>query len=145
MGLHGSEYWTYSLPRRVGLEEATRLTESCLPVSSASAARSGLIDRVIPGHVADYRAQLMNLAHELAWSPHYPLRLAAKAQALSAAAKARPLSAYRHAELAAMRRNFCDPGESYAQLRRAFVYKKPPLRTPPHLARHRAARAPAPT
>ena len=145
MGLHGSEYWTYSLPRRVGQEEAIRLTESCLPVSSATAARSGLIDRVIPGPIADYGAQLMNLAHELAWSSDYSLRLAAKAQALSAADNARALSACRHAELAAMRRNFCDPNEPYAQLRHAFVYKQRPLRTPPHLARHRAARAPAPT
>ena len=31
MGLHGSEYWTYSRPRRVGADEAMRLTQSALP------------------------------------------------------------------------------------------------------------------
>jgi len=36
-----------------------------------------------------------------------------------------------------MNRNFYDPREPYAQLRRAFVYKQKPTRTPPHLARHR--------
>jgi putative two-component system hydrogenase maturation factor HypX/HoxX len=41
MGLHGSEYWTYTLPRRVGAEQAARLTEACLPVSPASALRCG--------------------------------------------------------------------------------------------------------
>ena len=58
MGLHGSEYWTYTLPRRVGADHAARLTSSCLPVSPASALRSGLADRVIAGDAADYRAQV---------------------------------------------------------------------------------------
>ncbi|HEX3210509.1 MAG TPA: enoyl-CoA hydratase-related protein, partial [Geminicoccaceae bacterium] len=31
-GLYGSEYWTYSLPRRVGPEKALELTERCLPI-----------------------------------------------------------------------------------------------------------------
>jgi hypothetical protein len=35
------------------------------------------------------------------------------------------------------RRNFFEPGELYPELRRAFVYKEKPARTPPHLARHR--------
>jgi hypothetical protein len=48
-----------------------------------------------------------------------------------------PLAAYRAAELAAMRRNFTGAREPYAQLRRAFLYKAKPTRTPPHLARHR--------
>ena len=49
MGLHGSEYWTYTLPRRVGAEQAARLTEACLPVTPASALRCGLVDQVIEG------------------------------------------------------------------------------------------------
>ena len=36
-----------------------------------------------------------------------------------------------------MSRNFSDPGEPYARLRRAFVYKEKPSHTPLHLARHR--------
>ena len=36
-----------------------------------------------------------------------------------------------------MNRNFSDPREPYARLRRAFVYKEKPSRTPLHLARHR--------
>ena len=78
MGLHGSEYWTYTLPRRVGTQEAVRLTSACLPVSPASALRSGLVDRVIAGDAADYRAQVAALAEELAASPGYPARLAAE-------------------------------------------------------------------
>jgi len=37
-----------------------------------------------------------------------------------------------------MARNFFDPDEPYAELRRAFVYKEKPSHTPPHLARHRS-------
>ena len=43
---------------------------------------------------------------------------------------------YRAAELAIMNRNFTDPREPYARLRRAFVYQEKPSHTPPHLARH---------
>jgi putative two-component system protein, hydrogenase maturation factor HypX/HoxX len=32
MGLFGSEYWTYILPRRVGDVQAVRLTNNCLPI-----------------------------------------------------------------------------------------------------------------
>jgi putative two-component system protein, hydrogenase maturation factor HypX/HoxX len=138
MGLHGSEYWTYTLPRRVGSREAARLTQACLPVSPACALRSGLVDRVIAGEAAGYRAQVTALAEQLARSPDYPARLAAKARQLAAAEKQRPLAAYRAEELAIMSRNFSAPHEPYAQLRRAFVYKEKPLHTPPHLARHRA-------
>lgn len=104
---------------------------------SASALRSGLINRVIAVGAADYRAQVAAQAEQLARSRDYPARLAAKAQQLTAAEKHRPLAAYRAAELAIMSRNFSGPREPYADLRRAFVYKEKPPRTPPHLARHR--------
>jgi len=136
MGLHGSEYWTYTLPRRVGAEHAARLTGTCLPVSPASALRCGLIDRIIPGGIADYHVQVADFASELAHSPGFNARLAAKARELAAAEKRRPLAAYRAAELAIMSRNFSGPGEPYARLRRAFVYKDKPTQTPPHLTRH---------
>ncbi len=138
MGLHGSEYWTYTLPRRVSAQEAARLTTACLPVSPAAALRSGLIDRVITADPAGYREQVAALAEQLARSPDYPARLAAKARQLAAAEKQRPLADYRAAELAIMSRNFSDPSEPYAQLRRAFVYKDKPTQTPPHLTRRPA-------
>ncbi len=137
MGLHGSEYWTYTLPRRVGAGEAARLTQACLPVTPGSALRSGLVDHVIAGAAAGFRAQVAAMAGELARGPAYPALLTAKARQLAAAEKQRPLAAYRAAELAVMSRNFSGPGEPYAHLRRAFVYKEKPSHTPPHLARHR--------
>jgi putative two-component system protein, hydrogenase maturation factor HypX/HoxX len=146
MGLHGSEYWTYTLPRRVGASEAARLTQACLPVTPGSALRSGLVDRVIADDAAGFRAQVAAWAQRLARSPEFPELLTAKARELAAAERQRPLDAYRAAELAVMHRNFSDPREPYARLRRAFVYKEKPVCTPPHLARHRAqpAGTPAP-
>jgi len=137
MGLHGSEYWTYTLPRRVGIAEASRLTQDCLPVTSASALRTGLIDKVIDSGPADYHTQVAALAEQLVASPDHTARLAAKARRLAVDGDERPLAAYRAAELAIMSRNFTDPLEPYSELRRAFVYKDKPPHTPPHLARHR--------
>ncbi len=126
MGLHGSEYWTRTLPRRVGARQAARLTDECLPVSSASGLRYGLVDRVIEGGPADYRIQVA----------HHAARLTAKARELAAAEKELQLAAYRHQELAVMSRNFFHPSEPYAQLRRAFVYKEKPTRMQSHLSGH---------
>ena len=46
MGLYGSEYWTYVLPRRTGWDEAERLTSACLPIGADHAVAIGLADRV---------------------------------------------------------------------------------------------------
>jgi len=143
MGLHGSEYWTYTLPRRVGAREAGRLTEGCLPVSSASALHSGLVDRVIAADSAGYREQVAALAERLARSPDYAARLAAKGRRFAGVSGRRTLAGYRAAELAVMRRNFSAPSEPYAELRRAFVYKDKPTCTPSHLARHRIPSLPS--
>jgi putative two-component system protein, hydrogenase maturation factor HypX/HoxX len=135
MGLHGSEYWTYTLPRRVGAEHAAQLTRACLPVTSDVALRIGLVDKVIPGGPLAYHAQVARLAADMAHHSRFPAQLAAKARVLAAAERQRPLAAYRAAELAIMRRNFSGPGEPYPELRRAFVYKSKPTQTPPHLTR----------
>ena len=142
MGLHGSEYWTYTLPRRVGVQTAAELTQACLPVSPASAVGCGLVDRVITADIARYRRQVAALAEKLARGPGHSSRLAAKARRLAALATTQPLDSYRQAELAVMSRNFYGPDEPCPQLRRAFVYKQKPARTPLHLARHRTATTP---
>jgi putative two-component system hydrogenase maturation factor HypX/HoxX len=104
--------------------------------------RCGLVDRVVGGGAATYRAQVAAMAERLASSPDYPLRVEEKAQQLAAATRVQPLDVYRQSELAMMYRNFYDPREPYAQLRRAFVYKQRPARTPPHLSRHQAHTGP---
>ncbi|MEV4556370.1 hydrogenase maturation protein [Kitasatospora sp. NPDC049285] len=133
MGLYGSEYWTYSLPRRVGAEEAERLTTAALPVGAAEAAALGLVDRVQPGTAEEFRTWVRRRAAELAGAPDLTERLLEKKRTRAADEAVKPLAAYRAEELARMRRNFTDPDEPYHGLRRAFVHKVCPTDTPAHL------------
>ncbi|MEV5953293.1 enoyl-CoA hydratase-related protein [Streptomyces sp. NPDC051987] len=126
MGLYGSEFWTYSLPRRVGADTARRLTEEARPVSAATAARTGLVDRLVPVPAQGFTAEVERLAAALADdSAGLARRIAAKAAARRADEEERPLAAYRADELARMRALFFDPGAAYHALRSAFVRKVP--------------------
>ncbi|MEU7766585.1 enoyl-CoA hydratase-related protein [Nocardia sp. NPDC049190] len=133
MGLHGSEYWTYTLPQRVGATEAERLTREALPLGARDAAALGLVDRVLPGSAETFWVSIRRAAAELAGSPNLANRLVTKKQRRAADEAAKPLAAYRSAELAQMRRNFFTAGEPYHERRRNFVYKVRPTQTPPHL------------
>ncbi|MEV6115326.1 enoyl-CoA hydratase-related protein [Streptomyces sp. NPDC052109] len=125
MGLYGSEYWTYTLPRRVGADHADRLTTEALPVSAASAERLGLVDRLVPAAPGDFTAEIERLAAELAAAPDLDGRIAHKAVARAADERERPLAAHREAELARMHAIFFDPQAPYHALRSAFVRKTP--------------------
>lgn len=125
MGLYGSEFWTYTLPRRAGADTARRLTEDALPVSAASARRIGLVDRLVrtgPGEFAD---EVERLAADLATTPALRRHIAAKAAARRSDEEVRPLADHRRDELARMRAIFFDPEAPYHALRSAFVRKKP--------------------
>ncbi|MGW6821001.1 hydrogenase maturation protein [Streptomyces sp. NPDC055005] len=134
MGLHGSEYWTYTLPRRVGAAVAERLTTDALPLSAAAAEGLGLIDRTVPCAPDAFAAETARLAGLLADSPATPSRIAGKKATRDRDEAVRPLAAHREAELTRMRATFHDPDAPYHALRRAFVRKEPATGTPPHLA-----------
>ncbi|MFF2040147.1 hydrogenase maturation protein [Kitasatospora sp. NPDC058170] len=133
MGLYGSEYWTYTLPRRVGAEQAERLTGEALPVGAAQAERLGLVDRTSGGSAAEFRRWTAREAARLAGSPELTGRLAEKKRRRAEDEEARPLAEYRAQELLRMHRNFYRAGEPYHELRRAFVHKVCPVATPEHL------------
>ncbi|QIP83867.1 hydrogenase maturation protein [Streptomyces sp. Tu 2975] len=124
MGLHGSEYWTYTLPRRVGAPMAERLTEEARPVSAAAAQSMGLVDRVVDCAPQDFTAEVTRLAVRLAALPAAQLRVATKKAESERRAATKPLAAYRAEELAHMLRTFSDPEAPYHALRRAFVRKQ---------------------
>ncbi|MGW5655262.1 hydrogenase maturation protein [Streptomyces humi] len=125
MGLYGSEFWTYSLPRRAGAETARRLTEEAQPVSAATAARLGLVDRLVPVPAQDFTPEVERLAAELAGTPDLDRRIAAKAAARLADEERYPLAEHRADELARMHALFFDPDAAYHALRSAFVRKVP--------------------
>ncbi|MFE4517611.1 hydrogenase maturation protein [Kitasatospora sp. NPDC056783] len=130
MGLYGSEYWTYTLPRRVGAAAAERLTRQALPVSAATAERIGLVDRVLDHGPDAFGPGAAHLAGLLAASPTTQQRIAAKKAAREADERTKPLDAYREEELAVMHRQFFTPESPYHVLRSAFVHKRP-VRTGP--------------
>ncbi|MFH9012036.1 hydrogenase maturation protein [Streptomyces sp. NPDC017943] len=125
MGLYGSEFWTYSLPRRVGAETAERLTSQALPVSAVLAERMGLVDRLVPVAAEEFTAEVERLAAGTVSDGDLARRITAKATARHADELHRPLAEYRRAELARMRAVFFDPQAPYHALRSAFVRKVP--------------------
>ncbi|MFD3500408.1 enoyl-CoA hydratase-related protein [Streptomyces sp. NPDC058676] len=133
MGLYGSEYWTYTLPRRVGAATAERLMREALPVSSARALSLGLVDRVVDCGPQEFAARVGVLAARLASLPATASRITAKKTELDRQESVTALAVFRERELARMRRTFDDPDAPFHALRRAFVRKERPQCTPPHL------------
>jgi putative two-component system hydrogenase maturation factor HypX/HoxX len=137
MELYGSEYWTYLLPKRVGPDIAIELTESALPVGMQKAKRIGLIDETMPNTYSEFEKRIKASAEELANHNNYDSLLCAKIKTREADEMAKPLQAYREAELQKMFRQFYDADSAYHKLRRRFVEKTPPSETSPCLAKHR--------
>jgi putative two-component system hydrogenase maturation factor HypX/HoxX len=138
MGLYGSEYWTFVLPRRIGDIEAARLTQQCLPISAAHAGRIGLVDKVRSGSPVEFEEWVLDHAAHLAGSDQYERLLEQKRAARAAAERRKPLEAYRVEELAEMSRDIFDDRNGFAAARRAFVTKAKPASTPARLALHRS-------
>ena len=133
MGLHGSEYWTYTLPRRVGPAMAGRLTQQALPVSTATAHRLGLVDRVIRAAPQEFGDEVTRYARRFAAMPAVQHRIVTKKEVRERDEASKPLDEYRAEELALMHRNFYGPGEPYHALRSAFVRKERRLGDPSQL------------
>lgn len=123
-GLFGSEYWTYLLPRRVGLETATRLTRAPFePIGTAEAVRIGLIDEQFGDTLEEFRARTHGLADELARDADLGRRLELKRRERARDERRKPLRRYRDEELARSYACFFGPDPSYHDARRRFVYK----------------------
>jgi putative two-component system hydrogenase maturation factor HypX/HoxX len=137
MGLHGSEFWTYTLPRRVGPVEADRLTRDCLPIGGPEAVALGFADGELSSDRAAFDGEVAELAASLAGRDDFGQLLSAKLLQLEADGRRRPLEAYLAEELGEMSRDFFDDRLGYAAARSAFVAKRRPARTPLRLAPHR--------
>jgi putative two-component system hydrogenase maturation factor HypX/HoxX len=139
MGLHGSEYWTYSLPKRVGRLKAIDLTKTCLPINAKSAARIGLIDTAVACDFDAFESYVTAYAETLARSEGYSKLLATKQDQRRRDEPKKPLSLYRHEELSEMRQNFWGKDDAYHAARFNFVHKVSCGKTPLRLAQHRRA------
>jgi putative two-component system hydrogenase maturation factor HypX/HoxX len=125
MGLYGSEYWTYVLPRRVGAHQAESLVGRCEPVDVVEAVRMGLVDEALPGPPAAFEEAVLEYAARLATHADHPTLLEHKRAVRAADERRRPLDAYRAEELALMHRDIFDDRRGFAAARHAFVTKRP--------------------
>jgi putative two-component system hydrogenase maturation factor HypX/HoxX len=135
--LYGSELWTYTLPRRVGADAAARIMDGRQPLLGRQAAAMGLADEAFGSDAEQFAAGVAERAAQLASAPGHAALLAAKQARRAADEAARPLAAYRAAELERMRRSFYGFDTSYHIARHRFVHKAPHSWTARHLARHR--------
>src|SRR3954462_12675343 len=123
VGLYGSEYWTYLLPRRVGSEMAAQLTGTFEPVGTRRAVDIGLLDAAFGDTAASFRAQVAGLAERLARHPDLDHWLPEEGQARARDEQIKPLSVYRTEELSRSHECFFGADRRYHEARRRFVYK----------------------
>ena len=131
MGLHGSEYWTYFLPRRVGHAVAAYLTETIQPVLGDQALALHLVDRVLCADKTAFVDAVALAARELLEDGAAIRTLLTTKATERTATWFQTLDAHRAAELVCMRKSFAS--DAYATARRDFVLKAPLTATPPHL------------
>lgn len=139
--LYGSEYWTYTLPRRVGPERAIELTRACQPLGAKAAREIGFLDDAFGEDVASFEAELRARAARLAQDPEFRAMLREKHERRLDDESVKPLASYRAEELERMKVNFFGPDPAYHEARRRFVFKGDP---PPREAARQAARPPMP-
>ncbi|MGW5681917.1 enoyl-CoA hydratase-related protein [Nonomuraea sp. NPDC003754] len=137
MGLFGSEYWTYVLPARVGVERAQELTGAALPVGAQQAVSMGLADRVVKGSREEFEQEVLEYAERLAGRDDHGDLVRRKLARREEDERRKPLDAYRIEELAEMSRDMFDDRRGFAAARRDFVGKVKAVVTPEHLASHR--------
>ncbi|RON61520.1 formyl transferase [Pseudomonas fluorescens] len=128
MGLYGSEYWTYSLPRAVGPAIAEQLTQACLPVSASQALQLGMVQEIGPRCPDEFSLWLLQRANAVLSDPAY------------AAVRERKLRVdqvlidqCRETELQEMQEDMLYNRNQFAEKCRHFVYKRKACGTPARL------------
>ena len=125
LGLSGSEYHTYSLPKRVGKKMAQKLLDECLPISVEYAKKIGMVDMVF--EYDNYLNQLKEYAKnifddDLIWDKQDYLE-----------ENRDFIESFKEREIEIMYSEFWDEDSPFHKLRREFVYKICPIKTPTRL------------
>lgn len=141
MGLYGSEYWTYLLPKKVGTELALELTRECQPMLAVEAFNCGLADILFEEDWNSFHQQLFGLVARVSADPEHQAALLIKQRERVADEAEKPLDMYRLQELEKMRTAFYNRQSRYHRERRLFVYKG---KIPEHLLQKGKNILPAP-
>ncbi|WP_373036669.1 hydrogenase maturation protein [Sulfurimonas sp.] len=130
MGLSGSEYHTYSLPKRVGEEKAKKLLEACLPLSADKAKEIGMVDEVFAkeNYFDDLRSFATSLIED---EEKYDDFIYDKQDYLQE--NKEYINECKEEELKVMHPEFWNEKSEFHLLRHEFVYKVCPIKTPQRL------------
>jgi putative two-component system hydrogenase maturation factor HypX/HoxX len=126
MGLFGSEYWTYTLPKRIGYDKALELIENCRILSTQEAKHIGLIDVTLPDYFAAFDTKVKTMAEALAQHKNYDKILKSKIQRRNQDEFLKPLQYYREEEQRRMKEEFFESEALYHLIRKQLVYSKHP-------------------
>ena len=130
MGLYGSEYWTYLLPKRVGKQKALELAKACEPMLAEEAIALGFADIAFTEDWDGFHKALYTHVYKLCEHMNKEAFLAAKNAQRAADEAAKPLAKYREEELAKMHAIFFNDDSVYHTARYEFVNKiKKPKQT----------------
>jgi putative two-component system hydrogenase maturation factor HypX/HoxX len=130
LGLSGSEYHSYTLPKRVGEQKAQELLNDCLPISAKMAFEIGMIDKMFEAN--NYFDFLDEFAQSLVEDEDkYSDFLYDKEDFLSKNTHA--IEQKKEQELKVMYPEFWDVSSSFHKLRSEFVYKVCSIQTPQRL------------
>ena len=119
MGLYGSEYWTYSLPRAVGQAMAKQLTEACLPISALQALQMGMVQEIGPRCPDEFGLWLLQRANGVLNDPRYQHLRQRKLDA-----DPQLIQHCRNAELEEMHMDMVQNRKGFAEKCSNFVYKR---------------------
>ena len=123
MGLYGSEYWTYLLPRRIGHKKSERFTEDCIPWGVDVANEIGLIDGFFGETNTEFVRYVKQQAQNIIHLPYFDKLIKAKEFQRKKDERNKPLASYRKEELDKMHKNFFENNKNYNHKRYCFVHK----------------------
>ncbi len=126
LGLSGSEYHSYTLPKRVGESMANELLDACLPISAKSAKSIGMIDKVFVGE--SYFDNLRSFAQDLSEKDEF---IYDKQEYLYE--NIDYIDRCKERELEIIYQEFWSEKSEFHRLRQEFVYKRCPTKTPQRL------------
>jgi putative two-component system hydrogenase maturation factor HypX/HoxX len=130
IGLSGSEYHTYTLPKRVGAHKAEVLLSSCFPINAYKAKEIGMIDEVF--EKKNYFEEVKSFTQKLVENEDkYDDFLYSKQDYLEENREL--INECKENEIKVMYPEFWDKESSFHRLRQDFVYKRCPIQTPQRL------------
>ena len=125
LGLSGSEYHTYTLPKRAGKEMAEKLLNEALPISVEYAKKIGMVDEIFVD------SAYYEVLHDFASSCYDEDLIWEKQDRLEEEKEI--IERCKQAELKKMYPEFWDESSEFHKLRHEFVYKVCPTQTPKRL------------